>query len=65
MANHVSDLITHLSIPLNFSALYFRLIMRPPPQAAFKGKEDAIEYDTYLLIYRYKLPNLAMPKKEL
>ena len=31
---------THLSIPLNFSALYFLLIMRPPPQAAFKGRED-------------------------
>ena len=46
IATHVVDLITHLSIPLNFSALYFRLIMRPPPQAAFKGREDVGVYVT-------------------
>ena len=59
IATQVMNLITHLSIPLNFSALYFRLIMRPPPQAAFKGRGDVGVYVSYQIIISYTLPNVS------
>ena len=39
-ARGIMGFITHLSIPLNLVDLNFLLIMRPPPQAAFKVRED-------------------------